>query len=62
MRLLRPLDIAGSFEATIKTRVGVTNGTFYIINGGTRDLLGKNLRVGERINQVEKKEFPKLDR
>lgn len=62
-----PLDVAGSFEAKIKTGLRTTNGTFYVINGGTRNLLGKDsaielevLRVGVGINQVQMKEFPKL--
>lgn len=62
-----PLDVEGSFEATIKAGRNEANGTFYVINGGTRDLLGKDsaielgvLRVGVDINQVETKEFAKF--
>ncbi|XP_022826768.1 uncharacterized protein K02A2.6-like [Spodoptera litura] len=62
-----PLNVAGSFEAIISTGIKETIGTFYVINGGTRDLLGKDsavklnvLKIGLGINQVEAKEFPKF--
>ncbi|XP_026746906.1 uncharacterized protein K02A2.6-like [Trichoplusia ni] len=56
----KPLEIFGSFDATITIDDKVTkNTTFYVIRNGTRDLLGKvsaiqlnALRVGKEISPV----------
>lgn len=55
-----PLTVKGSFDAEIKTNDRKDYTTFYVISGGTRDLLGKTsalklgvLRIGIGINQVD---------
>ncbi|XP_063363596.1 uncharacterized protein K02A2.6-like [Cydia amplana] len=62
-----PLKVEGSFEAAVTAGVREIHATFYVINGGTRDLLGRDsatelgvLKVGVGINQVDTKEFPKF--
>lgn len=63
-----PLKLRGAFEADIKIGDKVEYATFYVIEDGTRNLLGKQtatkmgiLRIGLDINQVENEEpFPKI--
>lgn len=65
-----PLRIKGSFEAHIEIGMKSENSIFYVIVGGTRNLLGKTtamslgiLKIGlnlDNINQVEIKPFPKF--
>lgn len=62
----KPLEILGSFDASITIDNKVTkNATFYVIRNGTRDLLGKvsaiqlnALRVGIPVNNIST--FPKF--
>ncbi|CAH2106056.1 unnamed protein product [Euphydryas editha] len=64
----KPLKLIGSFEARIKIADRSEYATFFVINDGTRDLLGKQtainmgvLKIGLDINQMETKEpFPKI--
>ncbi|XP_052758219.1 uncharacterized protein K02A2.6-like [Galleria mellonella] len=62
-----PLDVLGSFEASVT--VGPEKGTakFYVINNGTRNLLGKEtamslniLKLGISINLLNSDTFPKF--
>lgn len=63
-----PLKVLGSFKATIKLAgTSQNNTTFYVIQNGTRDLLGRVtatslgvLRINLDINQVETEAFPKF--
>lgn len=64
-----PLTVKGSFEAEIEANGRKDCTTFYVISGGTKDLLGKTsalklgvLRIGIGINQVENSitPFPKF--
>lgn len=60
-----PLDVIGSFEANIAAGTTKTRAEFFVVRGGTKNLLGKNtavalnvLRVGFLVNAVE--EYPKF--
>lgn len=62
-----PLKLLGSFKADIKFRNTLLNSTFYVIENGTRDLLGRItanslgvLQINVDVNLVEIEEFPKL--
>ncbi|XP_022836441.1 uncharacterized protein LOC111363813 [Spodoptera litura] len=65
-----PLQIRGSFEAEIKTHGKIERATIYVIEGGSRNLLGKDtalrlgvLKLGSDVNHVEQKTnkpFPKF--
>ncbi|XP_038221597.1 uncharacterized protein K02A2.6-like [Zerene cesonia] len=62
-----PLKLLTSFNADIRVRSTTKNATFYVIDKGTRNLLGKTtaialgvLKLGLDINQVETKPFPKF--
>nr|XP_049707012.1 uncharacterized protein K02A2.6-like [Helicoverpa armigera] len=66
-----PLTVLGSFQAVIKIGAEQKNSTFYVIQGGTRDLLGKEtatdlkvLKLGLDINAVSESQnqgpFPKF--
>ncbi|XP_030747091.1 uncharacterized protein K02A2.6-like [Sitophilus oryzae] len=60
-----PLNIIGSFEAEIQVGQNIKVDTFYVIKGGTKNLIGKNtatalgiLKIGFHINVIES--FPKF--
>nr|CAI5819945.1 unnamed protein product [Callosobruchus analis] len=62
-----PLDVKGSFESTIEANGNKVHATFYVIAGGTRNLLGKItatqlgvLKIGIGINTVGSQPFPKF--
>nr|CAI5851788.1 unnamed protein product [Callosobruchus analis] len=62
-----PLDIIGSFEATIKINKREESSVIYVIKGGSRDLLGKDsairlgvLKLGIGVDQIENQPFPKF--
>lgn len=65
-----PLYVMGSFEAVIKANGKVERTTIYVVENGSRDLLGKQtamrlgvLKLGIRINQINhepNKPFPKF--
>lgn len=62
-----PLKILTSFNADIRVGSKTQNATFYVIDKGTRNLLGKAtaialgvLKLGLYINQVEMTPFPKF--
>ncbi|KAG6440823.1 hypothetical protein O3G_MSEX001465 [Manduca sexta] len=62
-----PLTVIGSFEATIRVKNEIQTGTFYVVKGGTRDLLGKEtaialkvLKLGLEVNSVSVNSFPKI--
>lgn len=55
-----PLHINGSFEAIIKVNDKMERSTIYVVDNGSRDLLGKNtamklgvLKLGIGINQIQ---------
>ncbi|XP_071568172.1 uncharacterized protein [Temnothorax nylanderi] len=61
----KPLSVRGSFQADIAIGRKKTQATFYVIQGGTKNLLGKNttitlgvLHLGTRVNAIET--FPKF--
>ncbi|KAL0901956.1 hypothetical protein ABMA27_007099 [Loxostege sticticalis] len=64
-----PLEVKGTFETTIKVNNHLEHATVFVINSGTRDLLGKEtatrlgvLKLGIGVNAVMKthKPFPKF--
>nr|CAI5849022.1 unnamed protein product [Callosobruchus analis] len=62
-----PLDVKGSFESIIEANGNKVHATFYVIAGGTRNLLGKItatqlgvLKIGIEINTVGSQPFPKF--
>lgn len=62
-----PLVLLGSFQAKIQIEDNIENTTFFVVKGGTRNLLGKHtaialrvLKIGLGINQVEQQIFPKF--
>ncbi|XP_049886595.1 uncharacterized protein K02A2.6-like [Pectinophora gossypiella] len=63
-----PLKIKGSFEANLEVGGKFENSTFYVIAGGTRNLLGKTtamslgiLKIGlNLVNHIESEIFPKF--
>lgn len=64
-----PLNVKGTFETTIKVNGKSEYATVFVIDGGSRDLLGKEtaiklgvLKLGIGINEVteNKKPFPKF--
>ncbi|KAG7300079.1 hypothetical protein JYU34_015614 [Plutella xylostella] len=65
----KPLEVKGSFEATIKVGNNSENATFYVIIKGTKNLLGKTtavalgiLRIGldSVVGSVDTEVFPKF--
>lgn len=62
-----PLKVMGSFEADVKIADRTEHATFYIIQDGTKNLLGREtamkigvLKIGLDINEIETKAFPKF--
>lgn len=64
-----PLDVKGTFDTAIRVNKKTEPATVYVINNGTRDLLGKEtaiklgvLKLGVEVNTVEQKykPFPKF--
>lgn len=64
-----PLKLLGSFDANIQLGKRSESATFYVISGGTRNLLGKitatslgvlQINIPSDINSVESKSFPKF--
>ena len=64
-----PLNVKGSFQTTIKTNGQSVRATVYVVNGGSRDLLGKEtaislgvLRLGIGVHEITQKHkpFPKF--
>lgn len=66
-----PLNVKGSFETEIKVKDRKEHSTIYIVDGGTRDLLGKEtairlgvLKIGIEVNSVNDEKtslpFPKF--
>lgn len=63
----KPLTVIGSFDTDIQIGDQVQSGTFYVVKGGTRDLLGKDtamslkvLKLGLGVYQVSDNSFPKI--
>ncbi|CAH2208327.1 jg24389, partial [Pararge aegeria aegeria] len=64
-----PLKLLGAFDADIKLGKRLDQATFYVISGGTRNLLGKitatslgvlQINIPTAVNNVEWKAFPKF--
>lgn len=62
-----PLDVLGTFEASIVVGPETETAKFYVIKNGTRNLLGKHtatclnvLKLGVSINLVNTETFPKF--
>lgn len=62
-----PLKLLGSFRSEIEIANKSKNTIFYVVDGGTRDLLGKQtaielgvLKIGLQVNQIGEQSFPKF--
>lgn len=63
----KPLTVIGAFDADIRVGDRMQTGTFYVVKGGSRDLLGKDtaislkvLKLGLEVNVVSENAFPKM--